>query len=806
MTSRVFRVFVSSTFADLVEERNALQRHVWSELAKLCEKSGFRFQAIDLRWGVSEEAGLDQRTSRICLEELERCQETTPRPNFIILLGNRYGWRPLPDDIDAVEFAAIEKKATEFGLANRSLLREWYRLDENTVLPVYYLRRRLLEGGVDYTQFDIWSSRVEIPLRELLTTCAGAIPLSEWQRIKYERSLTEREILAGALDPAVADAKEHVFAYLREVEAFDQVESAAESEARELRKFVDFADATHCDMQARQLQRNLKARLDATLGPDHVRNYLATWTNGAVSRGHLDALCDNVLADLTAVIQAEIAKFTASDSLDAEVAAHQQFGELRGGKDRFKGRENLLSRIADYLSAAASNSPLVIFGAAGTGKSAVIARAAEDARERYPQAVTLERFIGATPPSVDGRSLLQSLSEELGRQFQNEAAVPLEYRDLVSAFRERLAWATAERPVFAFLDAVDQLSETDNAKSLVWLPRQLPHHVRLVVSVLDDSAAAPIDSGSKASTTADPLAILRRRAKPEDLLPIEDYPREDAEGLLDYWLRADKRTLTLTQTDLILAAFEGCPRPLFLKLAAEEGKQWRSDESAPKMPTTDSPDAMLSALIEQLFDRLSAPSHHGKLLVERALGYFVAAKNGLTEDELLGLLSADREFFDAFQARARNVGQPLPPGVESLPVAVWVRLYSDLQPYLTTRRADGTTLFAFYHRSLEQAARKRFLSTPEIAGQRHQHVAKYFTPKEPYGFFRLTLDEQRTWARKLPPEPRPVNIRMVVELPYQLLEVAKLLGKEDANSLHWDAVADLLLNIHFLEAKAEAQP
>jgi len=49
----IFRVFVSSTFADLVEERNALKRSVWPELAKLCEKAGFRFQAIDLRCGIS---------------------------------------------------------------------------------------------------------------------------------------------------------------------------------------------------------------------------------------------------------------------------------------------------------------------------------------------------------------------------------------------------------------------------------------------------------------------------------------------------------------------------------------------------------------------------------------------------------------------------------------------------------------------------------------------------------------------------------------------------------------------------------
>lgn len=815
---KTFRVFIGSTFSDLIEERNALQSRVWPELAKLCEKAGFRFQAIDLRWGISEEAGLDQRTTHICLRELHRCQAATPRPNFIILLGNRYGWRPLPEEIDASEFEAVENEAAGLNLPEASLLREWYVRDDNALPPVYHLRARLPKDGVDYTDYGIWYQYVEHPLRELLRVCADAIPLPESQRIKYERSLTEREILAGALDPAIADAKEHVFAYFREVEAFDRLAWASESEAeaRELRKFVDFADATRCDMQARHLLRNLKARLDEALGPDHVRKYQASWADGSVSHGHLDGLCANVLADLTAVIQAEIAKFSALGSLDTEIAAHRHFGELRGGKDRFRGREGLLGQIRTYVGSAEPDRPLVVIGPAGSGKSAVIARACEDARGRFPRSVVLGRFIGATPASVDGRSLLQGLCEELGRCFQSETAVPPEYDELVGALRERLAWATAERPVLVFIDALDQLSETDNARTLAWLPRQLPPHVRVVVSVLEGSAAAPSEASNETSTIAGLESILRRRGKPEDVLPIEDYPRDDAKGLLDWYLGAERRTLTEAQTGLILAAFERCPRPLFLKLAAEEGKRWRSDESSPRMPTADSHDVMLSKIIDQLFDRLSAPSDHGKLLVERALGYLVAARNGLTEDELIGVLSADREFFDAFLARARSVGQPLPPGVESLPVAVWVRLYSDLQPYLATRQADGTTLLAFHHRSLDRAARERFLSTPEISGERHNHLADYFTPKtknehglvqfDPLRFFRLTPEEQRAWAGKLPPEPRPVNIRMVVELPYQLVEVARSLGKDDANSPHWDAVAGLLLNVHFLEAKAEASP
>ncbi|MBI4662240.1 MAG: DUF4062 domain-containing protein [Verrucomicrobia bacterium] len=95
----VIRVFVSSRFTDLKHERDALQRDVFPKLEPLCASRQFQFQAIDLRWGVPTEASLDHRTMRICFEELRRSQEISPQPNFLILLGDRYGWQPLPENI-----------------------------------------------------------------------------------------------------------------------------------------------------------------------------------------------------------------------------------------------------------------------------------------------------------------------------------------------------------------------------------------------------------------------------------------------------------------------------------------------------------------------------------------------------------------------------------------------------------------------------------------------------------------------------------------------------------------------------------
>ncbi len=43
----------------------------------------------------------------ICVEELRRCQKVSPRSNFVVLLGDRYGWQPLPFSILAEKFETL---------------------------------------------------------------------------------------------------------------------------------------------------------------------------------------------------------------------------------------------------------------------------------------------------------------------------------------------------------------------------------------------------------------------------------------------------------------------------------------------------------------------------------------------------------------------------------------------------------------------------------------------------------------------------------------------------------------------------
>jgi hypothetical protein len=66
--TRVFRVFVSSTFRDLKAKLDALQDCILPRLRAHCTARGYGFQVIDPRCGIRDEASL-LRMMHICLSE-----------------------------------------------------------------------------------------------------------------------------------------------------------------------------------------------------------------------------------------------------------------------------------------------------------------------------------------------------------------------------------------------------------------------------------------------------------------------------------------------------------------------------------------------------------------------------------------------------------------------------------------------------------------------------------------------------------------------------------------------------------------
>lgn len=187
---KTFRLFISSTFNDFRREREILQTKVFPHIKDYATKQGYTFQPIDLRWGVSDEAQVDQKTLELCLNEVRACK-TTLHPNFLIMIGDRYGWVPLPFSIEISEFKEILSHATD---DEKQELQEWYKKDYNQLPASYTLNERTDK----YKDFDTWN-RVETTLRNILHSAVNKSNLNNEQKIKYFLSATEAEVEEGII-------------------------------------------------------------------------------------------------------------------------------------------------------------------------------------------------------------------------------------------------------------------------------------------------------------------------------------------------------------------------------------------------------------------------------------------------------------------------------------------------------------------------------------------------------------------------------------------------------------------------------
>ena len=578
----------------------------------------------------------------------------------------------------------------------------------------------------------------------------------------------------------VTDAKQHVFCFRRSIANLDDLEKAIppakpkrDGDIPLAEDFIDLVDTgtnRTPDNDASTQLSTLRTRLKTAL-PDTVRDYRAQWEKDHLSEEHIGALpeslddclkllenpslphtlCNDVWLDLAGMILRQLKQMRPVEAVGDEVEAHRKFGADRCRN--FVGRDTPLAAIAGYLRAD-GHQPLAVIGEPGSGKSALMAKAFELAQAANSKAFAVVRFIGATPGSSDGRTLLGNLCRQITREYGgDESSVPTEYNDLAVEFGKRLELATAGRPLAVFLDALDQLGATDPARALSWLPAVLPDHVRLVVSTLP----------------GDTEGALKAKRPGPNFLSLDKMTKPEGKEALGRWLDSAGRTLQDHQRDEILGKFEPEGRPLYLKLAFEEARLWSS--YSPKAET-----ALCAGVPElisgNLFARLAGSKNHGKILVSHALGYLAASRYGLSEDEVLDVLSADGEVKADFHARS-----PKSPDVERLPIVVWSRLYFDLEPYLAEHAGEGVTLLAFYHRQLGEAATREYLGDGE-GPARHEALAAYFRHK-------ADPDGKKEWDAH--------SVRGLGELPYHLV------GAGTDKSL--DELYETLTDFLFLQTK-----
>jgi tetratricopeptide (TPR) repeat protein len=692
------RFFISSTFADFQIERDVLQKLVFPDLRKLCANSGFQLQPIDLRWGVSEAAGTDRQTLRICFDELERCRQPSPDFFLLILLGERYGSYILPPQIPST---LVEHLLPYLTGEERDQFRVAYRLDENAVPPEYVLLRT--EGP----------ERVEDEgLRVALSRAGHAAGVGEAERLLFDGSATHREIQMGLLgEPSEARREAGVLCAVRTF-AGTPVGPASDDYA------AQDADRT---TRARLLTNAVVARLPEK----QVMRYAVAWDGELGPAFDEAALKEVYLGLLQPKLEAVIAARTATwkaikeAGRDAAALANAQFEAKRVA--HVVDREAELALLAAYLAGSHGvRQPLIVAGAPGSGKSTLLAEAVSRTAVTQPRAALITRYIGVTPGTESLSALLNGLRRAIAEAYGRPEPAPLtDENQLVGTFASELATLSVppERPLLLVMDSLDQLST--NAIRTDWLPRQLAPQVQVVVSVLAERSE---------------LGYLRAGRPAEQVITLAPLSREAGRAVLGQLLaETPERKLTSMQESAVLDAFAIQGLPLFLRLLVDTARHWHSFDlpqmldnsqraSGPtSLPTT------IPNLLETLLSRLENPARHGQALVARAMGNLAAARDGLAEDELLDLLARD-EVVRETQKVLSPTSPPIAPHLP-LPAALWARLHADIAPLLSERQQEEISLFTFYHQQFRLAVEARYLAGAEEL-VRHKALATYFAGQQ----------------------------------------------------------------------------
>ncbi|XP_060076014.1 NACHT domain- and WD repeat-containing protein 1-like [Ylistrum balloti] len=781
-TSKIVRIFTSSTFTDTMHERNTWMREAYPALRSYCQTRGYEFQVVDMRWGIRDDAADDHTTFDLCMTELRLCQQLSTGPNFISLLANKYGYRSPPRTIAVEEFqillAGVEKEEI------KALLTKWYLRDDNAVPPEYvlqpiskYIPNRLSKDkDLQNEAKDEWNED-ECDMQDALEASARAnLPTQAAE--KYYVSITEKEIQKGMLD--VSNPAPHCLWFWRKIDGIEDMDG---SKHKLLRRYIDLSGQDEYWQESRRLLRVLEdSKMEPHLPADNIHKTTVNWTENGIDpdndvhQKYLKTMTENFIKEMIRLIDHGIKQRSdteLTDPLMLECCQHIRFCQQKC--ENFCGRAKSLDKIKQYLTSD-STKPLIIHGTSGCGKTSLMAMTAKLAPTwiSNTQPAVVLRFIGTTPDSSNINGLLISVINQIKAIYNQSSLNPESLQELSKEFEFVLSFAKPAQPLIILLDSLDQIDISYNARSLFWLPRTIGKHVKLIVSTLEDEEFECFPK-------------LKAMFKDEDnFWLVPELKASDAEGIIQQWLKSRNRTLTPTQLDILNKCVYHCPLPLFLKLSFESAQRWHSywDKSETVLNKT------IRSSIDSLFSKLE--TKHGEIFVSRTLGYLTASRNGLSESELEDVLSCDDEVLN-------DLYQFWVPPVRRLPPLLLVRLKAEIQQYIVERGADGIRVLYWYHRQFIEAAKARYCK-PNVSVKINKGLADFFDGRWADGKKKPYVDKKKKSGesdRHVSSQPlvhgKTYNQRRLNNSPYHRTKVDALELKNEC-----------LLNFEFLQAKVVA--
>lgn len=472
-------------------ERDLLQKEVIPVVARFCDARGWSFDAVDLRWGITAEASLNQKTMQICLKELEVCQKVSPKPNFLVMLGDRYGWIPIPEKIDEPHMRILRTNSNEY---ISTLLDNWYILDNNCIPSSYVLCSR--EGR--FIDQQTYFEEVERPLVNFLSQVVALYPEDTYFQ-EMVTSATGQEVIHGALSPNT-NAKQHVIFY-------DRVTCQAKKDVNydklkwlrdELTKQVDVS--RYIDAETLRYGTN-----------DYARNFIV-----------------KMIEVLKKVTEEEMLLHAFSSPLDEEQFALTEI--IKEETDNFVGRELERQELWALIE---GGSTTLIEGESGIGKTALMCRLISDAKDKGYH--VFQVLCGAIPYTFHANNVIRLLLLQMGVEIYENVSLTLQLAKAIGKLNDNAN-------ILIFIDSIDIVESW--FRTLTWLPSPLGSNVKVVISSLPDENLRNMIDSQYSLPRLDPgakLTLLRSILK-----KVNRNFSDGQQNLMDALVRGEATPLYVT--------------------------------------------------------------------------------------------------------------------------------------------------------------------------------------------------------------------------------------------------------------------
>lgn len=464
------------------------------------------------------------------------------------------------------------------------------------------------------------------------------------EKLRGDKSVTELEMLHGVLNnPAMED---RAFFYFRDPDYSNSKGGAYLSESPEDKAKLEA----------------LKDRIRKS-GFPVVENY-----------ANPEALAECVKEDLWKLIDNAFPESKVPDALDLERRRHEVYCASRQGM--YIGGEAYFAALEGAMAAQASK-PVLVTGASGGGKSALLANWSRSYSSRHPKTIVLEHYLATGADSAEAIGMVTRLLKEISRITGEDLVLEGDPRKALHLFDEwlRKAGAFARQQGGEFVLVLDGLDKMTGIGGLDWWPHRLPEGVGLVASCLPGLIFD---------------AIANRIAW--DQVVVAPLGRKDCQSFINSYLGKFRKPLPPELVALVLQhPLSG--NPLFLRTLLEEMRVFGVHEQLKQKLEHYLASKTVDDLFERVLARIEADNRPED--VRALLEVLWAAKESFAEDELLE--------------------------ISGLPPAVWAPIHIALDDSLI---GEGGRLL-FGHDYLRKAVEDRYLESEKDRRRVRNRMAEF---------------------------------------------------------------------------------